>query len=474
MSNNYWFLSIVTPLLFITFFQYVVVSPWNCQGLCCFFSNKCKEDVPFEGTFEKEFEPVVNTLRKSIIEGWDLGASLHVILDQKSVVDVAGGYQDLEKSKVYDLKTTNVIFSCGKVIETIAVALLVDKGVLDIEKPISEYWPEYAQQGKSDITMKDVLSHRSGSSYSFDFVPSLDILQSPERRDEFVAKQKYIYPKHTISYRAWSSAFIADAVCRRVDPKKRNLVQLVKDELFDNEDIFFSPPVEKRETSDYSISKVHDPTFLTLMFGLMPQIFLHAIYDKILPAHHPFKMRASDLDIVKSMILKTKYPDGYSYFDLPGLPDLGDAALSFNNESSFLSYNMMSGNSISNAKAISKALDKFMSQKVVGKKTFDQFMTTLPMGYDRLLMLNITHTIGGWGVFPDQDHYLVHPIEGLDNCTGWFGIGGSTLLHCKIRGKDGKMHNATFAYVMNAMSPVIRISRALNLLKELVYVVTKM
>ena len=56
----------------------------------------------------------------------------------------------------------NVVFSSGKIPETIAIALLVDNGLMELDDPIVKFWPEFGQQGKEEITMSDILGHTSG------------------------------------------------------------------------------------------------------------------------------------------------------------------------------------------------------------------------------------------------------------------------------------------------------------------------
>ena len=99
----------------------------------------------------------------------------------------------------------NMVFSSGKIPETIGVALLVDKGFMELDAPIAKYWPEFAQKGKGDITMGDILSHRSGVTDSFEETPDSATLQDAHKRDEFLASQKLRFPRGTVGYRGASS-----------------------------------------------------------------------------------------------------------------------------------------------------------------------------------------------------------------------------------------------------------------------------
>ena len=62
----------------------------------------------------------------------------------------------------YDGDTVQSIFSSGKQIETVIMALLVDKGLVEYEEKVATYWPEFAQGGKDEITVADVMRHSGG------------------------------------------------------------------------------------------------------------------------------------------------------------------------------------------------------------------------------------------------------------------------------------------------------------------------
>lgn len=442
--------------------------------MCCFFESSCTK-TPITGNYEKKYEAVVEALQKSLTIGWELGSSLTVIVNHdhaNPAIDVAGGFQDKQKKHQYDTSTLNLVFSNGKLFESIAIALLVDRGHLDFDEPIATYWPEYAQNGKQDITMKDILTHRSGTSFTFNETPSVETLQSLEKRDAFVASQSYQNPKGTVSYRAWSSAFISDGVCRRVDPQKRSLATLIQDELFHKiGEVFLSPPVLHSEYYENgNISQVHDISLSTTIFGLLPQILVPGIYSKLLPDGHPLKVEPSSASLLKAAIFKLRQKNGFSFFDQPNLPDVELLSKAYNDHSNFLSYNMMSGNSISNARALAKGFDLYMSgnahgddnslNHLVKPETFAAFNEPLPMAYDLALEMDLTHTAGGWTISPN----ILLPLSIKDaTCYGWFGIGGSMTQHCLIG--DEKV---TFAYVMNAMSPTFSIDRGFKLLEKLV------
>ena len=66
-----------------------------------------------------------------------------------------------DKSK-FDEDSITTIFSSGKCVASVLMAILVDQGLIEYEKPVAEYWPEFAQNGKENITVEEVLRHEAG------------------------------------------------------------------------------------------------------------------------------------------------------------------------------------------------------------------------------------------------------------------------------------------------------------------------
>ena len=57
-----------------------------------------------------------------------------------------------------------MIFSAGKTIGAIMIAIMVDQGLLDYNEPVVTYWPEFGKHGKDKVLLKDVLCHDAGLS----------------------------------------------------------------------------------------------------------------------------------------------------------------------------------------------------------------------------------------------------------------------------------------------------------------------
>src|SRR5262249_39008898 len=62
----------------------------------------------------------------------------------------------------YTRDVRSSVCSAGKPLVAVAIALLEDRGLVDVDRPVASYWPEFGRHGKGDITVLDVLLHRSG------------------------------------------------------------------------------------------------------------------------------------------------------------------------------------------------------------------------------------------------------------------------------------------------------------------------
>ncbi|MFB7717964.1 serine hydrolase domain-containing protein [Nocardia sp. NPDC056100] len=92
------------------------------------------------------------------------GGALSVHLRGEPVVRIWTGTADAAGDIPWEADTTALTFSTTKGITSLVVHRLADRGLLDYDAPVAEYWPEFAAGGKHSITVRDVLAHRAGLS----------------------------------------------------------------------------------------------------------------------------------------------------------------------------------------------------------------------------------------------------------------------------------------------------------------------
>jgi CubicO group peptidase (beta-lactamase class C family) len=94
--------------------------------------------------------------------GGEVGAACCVYLDGQPVVDLWGGVADPVTGRAWSSDTIVIVFSCTKGVTALCANRLIEAGRLDPDAPVARYWPEFAANGKADITVGMVLSHRAG------------------------------------------------------------------------------------------------------------------------------------------------------------------------------------------------------------------------------------------------------------------------------------------------------------------------
>jgi CubicO group peptidase (beta-lactamase class C family) len=93
------------------------------------------------------------------------GGALSVYLHGEPVVDVWTGYSDRRGTQYWDADTGAMVFSVTKGMASTVMHRLADRGLIDYDTPVAEYWPEFGANGKAGITVRDVMQHRAGLSH---------------------------------------------------------------------------------------------------------------------------------------------------------------------------------------------------------------------------------------------------------------------------------------------------------------------
>ena len=97
-----------------------------------------------------------------LTSGQEIGAAVAVYRDGRKVVDLWGGYRDGFTQAPWAQDTIVNVFSTTKGVASLAVAVAVSRGLIDYDAKVADYWPEFAQNGKGEITVRQLLSHQAG------------------------------------------------------------------------------------------------------------------------------------------------------------------------------------------------------------------------------------------------------------------------------------------------------------------------
>jgi CubicO group peptidase (beta-lactamase class C family) len=107
-----------------------------------------------EGTWDDRWHPVVDEFDRNFAERGETGATLCITHEGRTVVDVWAG--------TFGQDSISVVHSCTKGATALCAHVLASRGLLDVEAPVVEYWPEYGRNGKESTTVRMMLDHSAG------------------------------------------------------------------------------------------------------------------------------------------------------------------------------------------------------------------------------------------------------------------------------------------------------------------------
>jgi CubicO group peptidase (beta-lactamase class C family) len=177
------------------------------------------QEFKAHGICEERFEPLKEVFENNFKKGLDVGASFAVTINSKFVVDLWGGYADANKTRPWEKDTIINVYSTTKVMTALCIHILVDRGLIDLDAPVAQYWPEFAQAGKGKIPVRYLLSHTSGLA-GYDEKLIMEDLFDWDRIVKILAAQAPWWGPGTRSgYHTSSFGFLLGELVRRVTGK---------------------------------------------------------------------------------------------------------------------------------------------------------------------------------------------------------------------------------------------------------------
>lgn len=153
---------------------------------------------------------------RQIQSGLHPGAQLVIILNGEIVLDRWGGYTDSSKKHRISPSTRFLTLSIAKPFTSMCIFKLNEQKKIDLQAPVSQYWPEFGTHGKEEITIQQVLLHQSGIPRR-GLVNQITHISDWERISENLASQRLQYqPGSKTAYHALNFGFILGEVIRRV------------------------------------------------------------------------------------------------------------------------------------------------------------------------------------------------------------------------------------------------------------------
>jgi CubicO group peptidase (beta-lactamase class C family) len=229
-----------------------------------------------EGHVSRGFEAVREAFVDNFTRRRELGGACCVYHKGEKVVDLWGGIRNKQTGEPWERDTMVVVHSASKGLAAMTLAVAHSRGWLDYEERICAYWPEFAQQGKERITVRQLLAHQAGL-FAIDEPVDRSIVADLDRLAVILARQKPAWEAGTRqAYHALTLGFYEGELLRRVDPCHRSLGQFFHDEIAAplGEDVYIGLP----ETMPNSrLATIAPPRPFDMLFGFPLRFTLEAV-----------------------------------------------------------------------------------------------------------------------------------------------------------------------------------------------------
>jgi CubicO group peptidase (beta-lactamase class C family) len=340
----------------------------------------------------------------------ELGAAVSVWQNGKPIIDLCGGFQDRHREKPWAADTLVLVWSATKGIGSVCVLHALQENKIDIGQRVAEFWPEFAQAGKQEVTLAQLLSHQAGLCALDRRVDVLDydaVIRALEA-------QEPLWPPGTAhGYHARTFGFLLDELVRRIAGKT---------------------------LSDYWQENFARPLDLDFWIGLPekenPRVAtVYAAKSGSAAAGPEPRQFYADLVTLGTLARKT--------FTSP----YGLHAISKMNNPAIRGQPIVSFGGIGSASALAKFYSmlanggRFDGQTFFSRKTSEWMITTLSDGIDRVFQIPTAFSAGFMTDSRDAARKMFGPSS---NAFGHPGAGGSHA----FADPENKI---AFAYVMNQM-----------------------
>jgi CubicO group peptidase (beta-lactamase class C family) len=180
------------------------------------FSKEPITMAGLHGTCDAKFEKVRTLIDGFLESGDELGVSLAINVDGEDVVDLYGGYADADKTQPWERDTIVNVFSTTKAFASLAVLMLVDRGLVNINDKVSKHWPEFGANGKEDIEVRHLLSHTSGVAGFDDPMEVKDLYDTRACVDRLTRQAPWWTPGTASGYHSLTFGYLLGELVRRI------------------------------------------------------------------------------------------------------------------------------------------------------------------------------------------------------------------------------------------------------------------
>ena len=219
-----------------------------------------------EGHVSRGFDSVRKAFADNFAHRRELGGACCAYRGGEKVVDLWGGSRNKQTGEPWEQNTMVIVHSATKGLAAMTLAIAHSRGWLDYEERVCTYWPEFAQQGKERITVRQLLAHQAGL-FAIEEPVDRSVVADLDRLAVVLARQKPAWePGTRQAYHAISLGFYEGELLRRVDPRHRSLGQFFQDEIATplGEEVYIRLP---EEIPNSRLATLSPPSPLRMLTG---------------------------------------------------------------------------------------------------------------------------------------------------------------------------------------------------------------
>ncbi len=373
-----------------------------------------------QGVCSTAFQKVRDVFADHLASGQEVGAGVCVYVGGQQVLNLWGGHADQAKTSPWTQDTLVNVYSTTKGVTAFCVHRLADEGKLDLDAPVAEYWPEFAAEGKGEVTVRCLLSHRAGLPAVSELLPPEALYDWNAMVTALAAQKPWWTPGEDHGYHALTFGWLAGELVRRISGKS---------------------------LGTYFREQFAEPYGIDFHIGLDPAE--HGRVAEMGPMMVPPPDEAEALEMGKKILLE---PEGMTARAFGNPPSMADGV----NIPEWRSAEIPGANGHGTAEAVAKlyGLTAANDGRVLSPRAIDHARAEHSNGPD--LVLGLTTRIGlGFMLSQKKREGAFGPSPGAFGHPGAGGSVGFADTHKQVG----------FGYVMNRMGPRILLDdRALALI----------
>ena len=392
-------------------------------------------DDTIRGVVAPGYEAVAQTFRGFFDKQWDTGAAVSVYRRGEPLVRLAGGSRvGMADPVPYDAGTIQLVASTTKFVEALCIMWLVDRGLLRYDDRIADHWPEFpgGDPLKARVTVRQLMMHRAGLPV-FERKLGDDELFDLDARARFLERQRQVpelfavepasggwahqHPAPPQAYHAVSRGLYSSELVRRVDPKRRRLGQLFRDEIAEPLDIDFWIGLPEEQSGRVSGTRPDPTVIMKVMAGDIA--WLQSSGDP------RYALRAHEVAFLQQLLTA---PESIASRALDCLAPSGVAPQELANHPKLRAVELASSSGFGNADALARLAALVVGNgtlggvRVLGSADAIMHATATADAYavDGLMGTPVAFTQGGLARF-------VGDVDASTVSIGWGGAGGQLV-----------------------------------------------